>query len=180
VKHKNETDNTKGTDAALDQNDEDLDALLDEIFAEMTTEAESESENQEIVPGWDWEAEKAVLLDLLDGPYRDLRDQNHLHTSVLVWDQGEKPSVFEVEPLDLPTRFPLKGPGSRWVAENYGETLEAKSALLRQSKVAHELSEEDPTSSAVCGTVVLVVPANSNLPYRWAEVKSRLLPCPAN
>ncbi len=177
--HENETDNRTGTDAALEDllNEEELDALLDEIFTELATEAEDNSEDQEVVPGWDWKKERETLLDLLDGQFRTLRDNNHLATSVLVWDQREDPEVFEVEPLDLPTLFPLKGSGCRWVPQNFGEVLGAKATLLRQSKVAHDLHDTLPTASPVCGTVVLVVPPGP-LPYRWAEVKSRM--CPAD
>jgi hypothetical protein len=142
--------------------------------------AELEAEGWETDEGWTWETAKEELLALLDEPFRELRDNNHLRDAVLVWDTSKTPQVFEVPVLELPFVLPLGGKGTRWVVENYGQVVEAKANLLRQSKVAHELADEDPTATPQCGTVVVVVPPETSQPYRWAEVKSRVLPSNGN
>lgn len=58
---------------------------------------------------------------------------------------------------ELPARYPLQQPGQRWSHSDLGEVVAAKPALYRQSKVANELADEDPTAELECGTVVPVV-----------------------
>lgn len=119
------------------------------------------------------------LLAALDGPFRSLRDDTHIapHT-VLVFTEGadgEPDTVEAVDLCDLPLRYPVAGRGARWCAENLGELVASKSLLYRQSKVAHELHDEDPTSQAPCGVPVLAVPSRPG-PYYWFDVRARTLP----
>jgi len=121
------------------------------------------------------------LLAALDGPYKTLRDDTHIapHT-VLVFTEGadgEPDTVEAVDLCDLPLRFPVAGPGARWSPSCLGELVASKALLYRQSRVAHELHDEDPTSEAPCGTPVLAVPVRPG-PYYWFDVRARTLPVP--
>jgi hypothetical protein len=117
------------------------------------------------------------LLAALDGPYRELRNDTHLNPhAVLVFDEKTL-AVEEVQLSELPLRYPVIGPGARWSCSCLGALVNSKALLYRQSKVAHELHDEDPTYQAPCGTPVLAVPERPG-PYSWFEVKARTLPEP--
>jgi hypothetical protein len=117
------------------------------------------------------------LLAALDGPYRELRDDTHINPhAVLVFDEATE-TVEAVELCELPLRYPVSGRGARWSYGCLGELVASKALLYRQSKVAHELHDEDPTSEAPCGTPVLAVPERQGT-YSWFEVKARTLPEP--
>jgi len=117
------------------------------------------------------------VLAALDGPYRELRDNTHIDPhAVLVFDEATE-TVEAVELSELPLRYPVAGRGARWSYGCLGELVASKALLYRQSKVAHELHDEDPTSQAPCGTPVLAVPERPG-PYSWFEVKARTLPEP--
>jgi hypothetical protein len=119
------------------------------------------------------------VLAALDGPYRELRDDTHIapHT-VLVFTEGadgESDTVEAVDLCELPLKYPVKGLHARWCTQNLGELVASKALLYRQSKVAHELHDEDPTSEAPCGVPVLAVPMGAGT-YYWFDVRSRTLP----
>ena len=76
------------------------------------------------------------LLELLDGPYKELRDDNHVDPHrVLVFEEAEG-TVEAVELFELPLRYPV-GPGGRWSAHDLGELLKDKALLYRQSQGVH-------------------------------------------
>lgn len=106
---------------------------------------------------------------------RELRDDNFVHPeSVLVFTEAT--GCLEEVPLwDLALRYPLTGRGQRWSFEDLGEVVQAKATLYRQSKVANELAEEDPTATPECGTVVLVDPVRPG-PLHWSVIKARIAP----
>ena len=113
------------------------------------------------------------LLELLNGLYKELRDDNHVDPQrVLVFEEAEG-NVEAVELFELPLRYPV-GPGGRWSDHDLGELLKDKAVLYRQSLVAHEISDEDPTAEPACGTVVLVLSATTTAPYRRLSVKARI------
>jgi len=117
-----------------------------------------------------WEG---ALLALLDGPYQELRDDNHVTPNeVLVFDEAVG-TVEAVDLMELPLRYPV-GTGGRWSAHDLGELVLDKALLYRQSLVAHEINDEDPAAEPTCGTVVLVVTAVNGQPYRRVTVKARL------
>ena len=117
------------------------------------------------------------VLAALDGPYRELRDDTHITPhAVLVFDEATE-TVEAVELSELPLLYPVAGRGARWSYDCLGELVASKALLYRQSKVAHELHDENPTSQAPCGTPVLAVPERPG-PYSWFEVKARTLPEP--
>lgn len=106
---------------------------------------------------------------------RELRDDNFVTPeSVLVFTEATG-CLEEVALWDLALRYPLTGQGQRWSHSDLGEVLEAKATLYRQSKVANELAEEDPTATPECGTVVLVDPDRPGA-LVWVTVRARVLP----
>lgn len=117
------------------------------------------------------------VLAALDGPYRELRDDTHMNPhAVLVFDEKTL-AVEAVQLSELPLRYPVCGPGARCSCSCLGALVNSKALLYRQSRVAHELHDEDPTSQAQCGTPVLAVPERPG-PYCWFEMKARMLPKP--
>lgn len=119
----------------------------------------------------DWQDK---LLFALDGKYRELREDNHVTPNeVLVYDVASG-TVEAVDLMDLPLLYPC-GPGQRWSYGDLGELVADKATLYRQSCVAHEINEEDPSSQPQCGTVVLMITENYR-PYQRVTVKARILP----
>ena len=116
------------------------------------------------------------LLELLNGLYKELRDDNHVDPHrVLVFEEAEG-TVEAVELFELPLRYPV-GPGGRWSAHDLGELLKDKALLYRQSLVTHEISDEDPTAEPACGTVVLAIPETASEPYRRVCTRARIEGC---
>ena len=106
---------------------------------------------------------------------RELRDDNFVTPeSVLVFTEATR-ALEEVPLWDLALRYPLKQHDQRWSHSDLGEVVEAKATLYRQSKVANELAEEDPTATPECGTVVLVDPDRPGA-LVWVTVRARVLP----
>ena len=65
-----------------------------------------------------WEG---ALLALLDGPYQELRDDNHVTPNeVLVFDEAVG-TVEALDLMDLPLRYPV-GTGGRWPAPDLTTT----------------------------------------------------------
>ena len=53
------------------------------------------------------DADLELLAALLDGPFRRLRDTNHLDPhSILVWDRHRQPAIQAVTFLELISRYP--------------------------------------------------------------------------
>jgi hypothetical protein len=106
---------------------------------------------------------------------RELRDDNFVHPdSILVFTETTG-TLEEVAFIELPLRFPLLGKGARWSYDDLGEILAVKALLYRQSMIAQEISDEDPTAEPVCGTVVLVQHAIRHC-LSWHKVQARLEP----
>jgi hypothetical protein len=104
---------------------------------------------------------------------RELRDDNFVHPdSILVFTETTG-TLEEVAFIELPLRFPLLGKGARWSYDDLGEILAVKALLYRQSMIAQEISDEDPTAEPVCGTVVLVQHANRHC-LSWHKVQARI------
>jgi len=118
-----------------------------------------------------WEEQ---LLSQLDGPYRELRQDNHVDPfAILVFDVASS-TVEAVDLADLPLKYPV-GPGERWGYSDLGAVVKEKALLYRQSVIGTEISDEDPEAEPTVGTVVLVVTDGAS-PYHWLTVKSRILP----
>ena len=106
---------------------------------------------------------------------RGLRDDNFVHPdSILVFTETTG-TLEEVAFIELPLRFPLLGKGARWSYDDLGEILAVKALLYRQSMIAQEISDEDPTAEPVCGTVVLVQHTNRHC-LSWNKIQARVDP----
>ena len=64
------------------------------------------------------------LLALLDGPFKRVRDANHMDPhAILVWDRSRIPVIEAVGILELIGRYPCGGPGSQWSSSDLLEIL---------------------------------------------------------
>ena len=137
----------------------------DTVIARLLTEHKQEEE------------ENAELMALLSGPFAAVRDQNHVEPAeVLVWDRQREPVIESVRFHELTLRYPCGGPGDGWSLEDLGNMTMKKGMLYRQSVVAHELSNEDPTATPTCGSVVLIVRQRPKETQRWLVEQSAIEP----
>lgn len=114
------------------------------------------------------------LLDLLNGPYSELRDDNHIAPNeILVYDVVAG-TIEAVDLMEVPLRYPC-GVGQRWSYADFGEAVTDKAMLYRQSVIAHEISDEDEEAEPTCGTVVLVITTDYR-PYHLIQTRARINP----
>ena len=139
--------------------EDDVDALVDELLAEAHREEQEDEE----------------LAALLTGPFQAVRDQNHVEGDcVLVWDRSRHPVLESVPFHDLTLWYPCGGEGDGWGLVELGQVVRAKGTLYRQSLAAHDLSEEDPAATPLCGTVVLIARVAEEGAHRWVIEKSAI------
>ncbi len=139
--------------------EEDIDALVDVLLGKTHREDQEDKE----------------LAALLSGPFQAVRDQNHVEADcVLVWNRTRHPVLESVPFHELTLRYPCDGEGDGWDLEELGKVVRAKGTLYRQSIAAHDLSEEDPTATPFCGTVVLIARAMEEERHRWVIEKSAI------
>lgn len=139
--------------------EDDVDALVDELLAEAGREAQEDEE----------------LAALLDGPFQTVRDQNHVEADcVLVWDRSRHPVLESVPFHELTLRYPCGGKGDGWDLCALGKVVRAKGTLYRESTAAHDLSEEDPTATPLCGTVVFIARTAEEAAHRWVLERSSI------
>lgn len=118
-----------------------------------------------------------VLQLLLDGPFKRVRDDNHVDPhSLLVWDRSRDPVLEAVEFLELLGRYPCGGRGSQWAPSDFTEILQAKRDLYRMSMASHDISDDDPEITPACGTVVLIISQRPNRGHRWVRVTALIEP----
>ena len=103
----------------------------------------------------------------------ELRDDNFVNPDFVLVFTEKTGELEEVAVMDLPLRFPLAQPGQRGGYSNLGELVEAKASMCRQSVVANELADEDPTATPLCGTVVLVDPIRPG-PVSWCKITAAI------
>ena len=48
--------------------------------------------------------------------------------------------------------------------------------LLRRSRVAQDIAQERADAQPACGTVVLIINPDPELPHRWAVVRAPIIP----
>lgn len=121
--------------------------------------------------------ENELLLALVDGPFKRVRDDNHVDPySILVWDRSRTPVIEAVEILELLGRYPCGGRRSQWGPSDFVEILKEKRDLYRKSKASHDISDDDPEITPVCGTVVLVINDQSRQPHRWLSLRALIEP----
>jgi hypothetical protein len=120
-----------------------------------------------------------ILAALLDGPFRRLRDDNHVDPHrILVWDQQQQQPVIQAMTiLELLGRYPCgDDEEAQWCGDDLLEILQRKRDLLRMSLVAHDIAGELDDAEPTCGTVVLIINPNPEQPHSWTAVLSRVLP----
>jgi hypothetical protein len=137
----------------------------DAVIAQLVAEYKQEEE------------ENAELMALLTGPFAEVRDRNHVEPAeFLVWDRRREPEIESVPLYELTLRYPCGGPEDGWCLEDLGKMTMKKGLLYRQSVVAHELSDEDPTATPTCGSVVLITRTDPEGVHRWLVEKSAIEP----
>jgi hypothetical protein len=123
-------------------------------------------------------ARDPILAALLDGPFRRLRDDNHIDPHrILVWDEQQQPVIQSLTILELLGRYPCgDAEGAQWSADDLLAILQRKRDLLRMSLVAHDIADELDDADPTCGTVVLIINTDRREAHRWTAVHSRVLP----
>jgi len=123
-------------------------------------------------------AKDPILAALLDGPFRRLRDDNHVDPHrIEVWDQEQHPVIQALTILELLGRYPCGDDAdAQWCGDDLLEILQRKRDLLRRSLVAHDIADEQDDAEPTCGTVVLIINPNPEEPHHWVAVLSRVLP----
>lgn len=118
-----------------------------------------------------------LLLALLDGPFKRVRDDNHVDPyAILVWDSARSPVIEAVEILELLGRYPCGGEGCQWSPEDLLAILSEKRNQYRKSIASHSISDDDPSISPACGTVLLVVNPKQGRPHRWVGISALIDP----
>jgi hypothetical protein len=114
-----------------------------------------------------------LLLALLDGPFKRVRDDNHVDPcSILVYDASRQPVVQAVTILDVLGRYPCNEKGPQWSPRDFVKILQEKRSQYRKSMVAHEISDENSRATPACGSVVLIINQNPKLPHRWVAISA--------
>ena len=106
---------------------------------------------------------------------RGLRDRNFVTPDAILLFTMETGELEEIELIELPLRFPLSGKGQRWSYSDLGRIVEAKALLYRQSCIADEISDEDPTAMPRMGTVVLS-DRNDQHALSWNKIQAMVDP----
>lgn len=161
--------------------DDELDKWVFDLLGQDADSSDSNDDEsiedlvaQLLEKGDDGKYDQKKLLRVLD-ENNTLRDEC-FYTPETILVYTEKTETLEAVPLwELPLLYPLKGRGARWGYSDLGEITEQKSVLYRQSKVANELAEEEPTARPECGTVCLIVPEQAGV-LSWCVVKARIAP----
>jgi hypothetical protein len=114
-----------------------------------------------------------LLLALLDGPFKRVRDDNHVDPcSILVYDDSRQPIVQAVAILEVLSLYPCKDSGTQWSPRDFVKILQEKRNQYRKSMTAHEISDEDSNATPVCGSVVLIINQNTKQPHRWVAISA--------
>ena len=123
-------------------------------------------------------ARDPILAAMLDGPFRRLRDDNHIDPHrILVWDEQQQPVIQALSILELLGRYPCgDAEEAQWCGDDLLAILQRKRDLLRTSLVAHDIADELDEAEPTCGTVVLIINPDRQEPLRWTAVLSRVLP----
>ena len=118
-----------------------------------------------------------LLLALLDGPFKRVRDDNHVDPhAILVLDSVRSPVIESVEILELLGRYPCSGEGCQWSPEDLVAILSEKRNQYRKSIASHSISDDDPSISPACGTVLLVANPKPGRPHRWVGISALIDP----
>lgn len=114
-----------------------------------------------------------LLLALLDGPFKQVRDDNHVDPhSILVYDGSREPLIEAVDILDVLARYPCQGVNAQWNTNDVAGILQEKHNQYRKSMASHEISDEETNMTPACGTVVLIINPNQHEPHRWVGISA--------
>ena len=114
-----------------------------------------------------------LILALLDGPFKVVRDDNHVDFhSILVYDASREPLIEAVPILELLGRYPCGGDGAQWNPHDFVKILKEKRNQYRKSIASHEISDDDSRTTPACGTVMLIINQNPKLPHRWVGISA--------
>jgi hypothetical protein len=114
-----------------------------------------------------------LLLALLDGPFKQVRDDNHVDPhSILVYDGSREPLIEAVDILDVLARYPCQGVNAQWNTNDVVGILQEKHNQYRKSMASHEISDEETNMTPACGTVVLIINPNQHEPHRWVGISA--------
>lgn len=117
--------------------------------------------------------ENELLLALLDGPFKVVRDDNHIDPhSILVYDIRRHPVIQSVDIIELPYRYPCGGVSAQWAPVDLVKILTEKYCQFRKSIVSHEISDQFKGMTPSCGTVVLVISQDPEVPHRWVGISA--------
>lgn len=118
-----------------------------------------------------------LLQFLLDGPFKQVRDDNHVDPHrILVWDRSRDPVIEAVEFLEILSRYPCGEAGSQWAPSDFVKILREKRNQYRKSMASHEISDDDPDITPACGTVVLIISETPDRPHRWVGISALIEP----
>lgn len=118
-----------------------------------------------------------LLQFLLDGPFKQVRDDNHVDPHrILVWDRSRDPVIEAVEFLEILGRYPCGQAGSQWAPSDFVKILREKRNQYRKSMASHEISDVDPDITPACGTVVLIISETQDRPHRWVGISALIEP----
>ena len=115
------------------------------------------------------------LQELLDGPYRELKQDNFVDPDrVLVYYQGKE--IIKAMTFDeVASEHPYGPFPCRWVLGNFSKLRIKKDILYKQSIEAHEESDRDPFAMPSVGTMLLAIPLGP-IPYRMHVITGMILP----
>lgn len=140
--------------------EEQLNSFLDELLGKETPVEENTEST--------W---RSTLMACV-GRNLELRDRNHMEPYKLLLYTEELDTLESVELSELALRHPWDEPDGRWQGRDVGKLLKLKLTLWRQSMAAHALAKEG-VMRLECGTVVVVIPKDQDLPFLWVELKAR-------
>lgn len=145
--------------------DDELNQWIQDLL-EVETDTDSEQDR--------YRYDRERLLQVVD-ENNGLRDDCFYTPETILVYTEEAESLEAVPIWELPLRFPLTGRGARWGHASFGEIIEQKATLYRQSKAANDIAETVPGSTPECGTVCLIVPKREGV-MSWTVIKARVAP----
>lgn len=159
-------------------NPEELDRWLDELLAELSNEGCEECD--EVAPGEAWpdpqtpDPRTKELLALLDGPFKELRDDTFPDPDrLLVYDPEKAPVVQALTFDETVARYKV-GVGGRWTAQCLAKVKKDKRECLAETLASYCVREKgDEESDLPCSTPCLVV-RGASFPHAWVVVRAFL------
>jgi len=115
------------------------------------------------------------LQELLDGPFRELRQDNHIDPDRILVYYQENESIKALTFDEIALEHPYGAFPCRWSKGNFSKLRMMKRILYEMSIKAHHQTDEDSNAMPTVGTMVLVIPLGP-IPYRTHKITSLILP----